>query len=187
MNQTYITDQTFDRTEYLSKNEYENCVFNSCSFKDNSLAGFKFIDCTFNSCNLSVNKLNQTVFQDVLFKDCKMLGLRFDTCSDFGLSISFENCQLNHASFYKLNLKNTLFIDTQLQEVDFSEADLSNSVFNNCNLLFSVFDRTTLDKVDFRTAINFSIDPEKNRIKKAKFSLQGVAGLLNKYDFIIEK
>ncbi|MFN6083504.1 MAG: pentapeptide repeat-containing protein [Fluviicola sp.] len=71
--------------------------------------------------------------------------------------------------------------------IDFSEADLSNSVFKNCNLLLSVFDRTTLDKADFRTAVNYSIDPEKNRIKKAKFSLQGVAGLLNKYDIIIEK
>lgn len=187
MNQAYISDQTFERTENLTKSEYENCVFKSCSFEDNSLSGFKFIDCTFISCNLSLSKLNQTVFQDVLFKDCKMLGLRFDSCSDFGLSFSFENCQLNHSSFYKLNLKNTLFIDTQLQEIDFSEVDLSNAVFKNCNLLLSVFDRTTLDKADFRSAVNYSIDPEKNRIKKAKFSLQGVAGLLNKYDIIIEK
>lgn len=187
MNPVYISDQTYNRTENLTKSEYENCVFNSCSFEDNILSGFKFIDCTFNCCNLSLCKLNQTVFQDVLFKDCKMLGLRFDSCSDFGLSISFENCQLNHSSFYKLNLKNTLFSDSQLQEIDFSEADLSNSVFKNCNLLLSVFERTTLDKADFRTAVNYSIDPEKNRIKKAKFSIQGVHGLLNKYDIIIEK
>lgn len=187
MNQTYISDQTFDKTENLTKSEFDNCVFNACTFEDNSIAGFKFIACTFNNCNLSLSKLNQTVFQDVLFNECKMLGLRFDTCSDFGLSFSFENCQLNHSSFYKLPLKNTRFIECQLQEIDFSEADLSNSVFKNCDLLHSVFERTTLDKVDFRSAFNFSFDPEKNRMKKAKFSLHGVVGLLNKYDIVIEK
>jgi len=31
------------------------------------------------------------------------------------------------------------------------------------------------------------IDPEVNRIKKAKFSVSGVPGLLNKYDIEIEK
>jgi fluoroquinolone resistance protein len=44
-----------------------------------------------------------------------------------------------------------------------------------------------LEKADFRTAYNYSIDPEKNRIKKAKFSIFGVTGLLDKYDIEIEK
>ena len=51
----------------------------------------------------------------------------------------------------------------------------------------ATFDNSNLEKVDFTTAFNFSIDPEINRIKKAKFSLAGVLGLLNKYDIIIEK
>jgi len=34
-----------------------------------------------------------------------MLGLRFDMCNAFGLSFSFEGCQLNHSSFYKTQLK----------------------------------------------------------------------------------
>ena len=32
-----------------------------------------------------------------------------------------------------------------------------------------------------------SIDPETNRIKKAKFSISGVLGLLHKYDIEIER
>jgi fluoroquinolone resistance protein len=51
----------------------------------------------------------------------------------------------------------------------------------------SVFDRTNLEKADFRSAGNYSIDPTTNKIKKARFSLDGVAGLLDKYDIEIVK
>ena len=38
-----------------------------------------------------------------------------------------------------------------------------------------------LQGADFRTAYNLSLDPEKNRIKKAMFSKEGALGLLLKY------
>ena len=40
---------------------------------------------------------------------------------------------------------------------------------------------------DFTTAHNYSIDPEINKIKKAKFSLSQLPGLLDKYDIVINK
>ena len=70
--------------------------------------------------------------------------------------------------------------------MDFTEADLNNSVFDKCDLLNSKFDVTVLEGTDFRTAFNYSIDPEKNKIKKAKFSASGISGLLDKYDIEIE-
>lgn len=115
-----------------------------------------------------------------------MLGLRFDNCNEFGLSFSFEGCQLIHSSFYKTGLKKTIFRDCQLQEIDFSEADLTSALFDNCNLQHATFDSTILEKADLRTSFNFSIDPELNRIKKAKFSLSGITGLLDKYEIEIE-
>ena len=186
MNETYFTDQTFDRIETLTKGEYEGCTFNSCNFSDSDLSGNKFSDCEFNECNLSLAKLHKTALRDVKFKDCKMLGLRFDTCNDFGLSFSFEGCQLNHSSFYKMNIKKTVFKNSQLQETDFTEADLTSALFENCNLSQATFDQTTLEKADLRTSYNYSIDPENNRLKKAKFSMEGVTGLLDKYDIEIE-
>jgi hypothetical protein len=51
----------------------------------------------------------------------------------------------------------------------------------------ATFENTNLEKADFRTSFNYSIDPEINRIKKAKFALPEVLGLLNKYDLVIEK
>jgi len=116
-----------------------------------------------------------------------MLGLRFDACSQFGLSFSFEGCQLNHSSFYKAKIKKTVFKNSQLQETDFAETDLTSSIFDNCNLTQAIFDHTILEKTDFRTSYNYSIDPETNQIKKARFSILGISGLLDKYDIDIEK
>ncbi len=190
MSAILIQGQTYDRISLtqtpLKKGEYEECMFNNVDFSEQDFSGFRFINCVFNNCNLSMVKLSKTGLQDILFKECKLLGLRFDQCSGFGLAMRFENCQLRHSSFYKCIMKKTPFQNCQLQEVDFSNADLSFSLFDFCDLQGAIFDSTNLDRSDFRTAHNFTIDPENNRIRKAKFSLNGVIGLLDKYDLIIE-
>jgi hypothetical protein len=50
----------------------------------------------------------------------------------------------------------------------------------------AVFNRTILKEADFLTAKNFIIDPDINTVRKAKFSIYGLMGLLNKYDIVIE-
>lgn len=115
-----------------------------------------------------------------------MLGLQFHHCSEFGISFTVENCILNHSSFYKLKIKKTVFRNSQLQETDFTACDLTGSLFEECDLARATFDSTILEKTDLRTAYNYSIDPETNKIKKAKFSLPGVPGLLHKYDIEID-
>jgi hypothetical protein len=52
-------------------------------------------------------------------------------------------------------------------------------------LLNSTFSNTNLEKADLSTSINFSIDPEKNKLKKAKFSVSGLVGLVAKYNIDI--
>jgi len=96
------------------------------------------------------------------------------------------NCQLNDSSFYKTKIRKTAFKNSQLQAADFAECDLTSAVFDNCNLMLAVFDRTIIEKADFRTSYNYSIDPAINKIKKAKFSISGLPGLLYKYDIEIE-
>jgi uncharacterized protein YjbI with pentapeptide repeats len=78
------------------------------------------------------------------------------------------------------------FKDSELKEVDFSEADLSGCVFDHCNLDRAIFDRTNLTRANFSNAINYSLDPGKNTVKKAVFSLNGLPGLLGKYDIVVE-
>ena len=186
MSQLYTEDQTFEKKDYsenfLPKGEYENCTFKNCIFSNSDLSNIKFSDCEFLNCDMTMAKIDGTAFRDAKFKDCKLLGLHFENCTDFLFSVGFENCNLNLSSFYKRSLKKTKFKNCTLQETDFSEADLLLSVFDNCDLSGSIFDRTNLEKVDFRTSYNFSIDPEKNQLKKAKFSRTELAGLLEKYN-----
>lgn len=73
-----------------------------------------------------------------------------------------------------------------MQEVDFTESDLNTAKFDNCNLGLSIFKNTILEKADFRTSYNYSIDPESCKIKGAKFARLGLAGLLDKYNLTIE-
>jgi fluoroquinolone resistance protein len=115
-----------------------------------------------------------------------MLGLHFMNCNPFLFTVDFDNCSLNVSSFYKMRLKKLRFKNSSLYDVDFTEADLTDAVFDNCDLAMATFDNTILEKADFLSAYNFSIDPEKNRMKKAKFPASGLAGLLDKYQLVIE-
>ncbi|WP_026995901.1 pentapeptide repeat-containing protein [Flectobacillus major] len=186
---SYQVDKKWMNTDFtitgFEKGEYENCVFINCNFHALNLSNYVFIDCQFIDSNLSTVSLNQTALRGITFKNCKLLGLIFDTCNDFLLALIFENCVLNHSSFYKRKLKKTVFKNTSLQEVDFSEADLSQAVFDNCDFFNATFGRTNLEKADLRTSYNYVLDPENNRIKKAQFSLSGLSGLLLKYDIVV--
>ena len=73
-----------------------------------------------------------------------------------------------------------------MKEVDFTEADLTESVLDGCDLTGAIFDATNLEKADLRTALHYSIDPQQNRIKKAKFSWPALTGLLDRYQIVID-
>jgi uncharacterized protein YjbI with pentapeptide repeats len=72
-----------------------------------------------------------------------------------------------------------------LKEVDLTEADLTEVKFLDCELLDALFDRSNLEKADFSSARHYRIDPTVNNIKKAKFSLDGLPGLLTAYNIDI--
>ncbi len=172
--------------ELLEKGEYDNCEFTNCQMRELDLSGYIFADCLFKDCDLSMSTLLNTAFSNVKFMNCKLLGLQFDQCHAFMFSVRFELCQLNLSSFYQRKLKKGWFKDCQLHEVDFTEADLNKTIFDNCDLNSAIFDRTNLESADFRTSFNYTLDPDLNKVKKARFSLQGLPGLLGKYDLRIE-
>jgi fluoroquinolone resistance protein len=187
LEQAYYQDQTFDRSDWLAKGEYENCTFSNCYLSETDLSSFKFIDCVFTGCNLSMALLAGTVFRDVTFDTCKMLGLDFEKSSEYGLSFTFNHCILESASFKKAKIKRTLFNTCSLINTDFSEADLTEAIFKNCDMADAYFDNTLLQKADFTSSYNYAMDPDANKIKKAQFSAKGLEGLLRKYDLVIIK
>ncbi len=178
---------TFDKAASLDGyRRFEQCTFKNCDLGYASLSGMLFTDCAFENCNLSLAKIEKTGFQDVSFKGCKMSGLNFSHGNDFGLKMGFENCQLDDTVFFKKKLKNTTFRQCSLKNADFTECDLTAAVFDNCDLELAVFERTILKDADLRTAYNFTIDPEKNALYGARFSLYGLQGLLVKYGVAVE-
>lgn len=186
-----MINKTFENLKINKANtieigNYENCEFIDCNFSDTDLSKFSFLECKFMRCNLSNAMLRDTSLKDVRFEDSKLLGLSFFECNKFLFSVAFEKCNLSFSSFYKLKMKKTIFKNCLLQEVDFNETDLSSALFDNCDFSNAQFNFTNLEKADLRTSFHYIIDPEQNRIKKTKFSMAGITGLLVKYDIEVE-
>lgn len=184
-----VQDQTITNKHFTSTQtatEYEACEFINCNFAMADFSNFRFVDCTFTDCDVSNARLTKTTLNDVKFTGCKLLGLHFHECSETLFTVSFRNCNLSFSSFYRRTMKKAVFEACLLHEADFTEANLTGSTFDGCDLNRSVFENTVLEKVDFSTAFNFVIDPERNRLKKARFSNASLAGLLAKYDLHID-
>jgi|TARA_B110000093_G_C12949139_1_gene401662 uncharacterized protein YjbI with pentapeptide repeats len=186
----YFDSENFIKIDFnktnLKKGEYDNCIFEQCNFENTNLSNIHFIECEFVDCNFSNSIVKNTAFRAVKFSKSKMIGIKFYECNTFLLNFTFDNCQLNFSSFYKLKIPQTLFNECNLEEVDFTEANLNNSRFHISNFNNAIFNETNLEKTDFKTAFNFSIDPENNMLKSAKFSKENIGGLLSKYKVIIE-
>ncbi|MEZ5044675.1 MAG: pentapeptide repeat-containing protein [Saprospiraceae bacterium] len=190
MKETYYESKTFKSQDYsetkIRKKEFVDCTFIDCNFANCDFLGTQFIDCEFNSCNFSLAKFVETGLKNVHFIHSKLMGIDFQYCSDFLLAMSFDDCSLEFTNFYQKKLTNTTFRDCNIEKADFSEANLTGSSFLDCDLTNAVFDHSILTQVDFRTARYYQIDPSRNTIKKAKFSREGLAGLLYHLDIDID-
>lgn len=183
------TDQLFDPTtgapNQWANQTFEQCVFRHLNLAKASLAGANFIDCRFEHCNLWLALLNGTKLTDVAFVQCNLVNVNFEPCNPFGFFVRFEACQLDQAYFFGQNLKKTQFVDCSLKEARFINCDLTGAAFRHANLEQAHFEDNILNQVDFLTAYNITLDPEKNTLKKAKFPLDELPGLLSKYELIV--
>ena len=169
----------------LRNREFYKCTFVMCDFTKSDLRGNDFEDCTFQDCNFSMTEIEGVGFRSAAFIGCKILGIDFTRCNKLMFSFRFENCILDYCTFFGTKLKKTHFIKCSLKEVDFGETDLTSSLFTNTDLMGAQFSNTVLEKADFSSATNFAIDPESNKLKKAKFSALQLEGLLYKYQLDI--
>ena len=183
-------NKTFEKIIYADKNtpnrEFESCEFVNCDFSNTLFTSSFFTNCTFIDCNLAMTKFDNCQLDNITFKGCKLLGVNFSSCNDFLFSLNFDGCILDCCSFLRKKMPKTLFVNSSIRDADFTACDLTNSTFKNTDLTNSVFARTILKGANFLTAKNYNIDPENNTITKAKFSLQDVVGLLNKYNIEIK-
>jgi fluoroquinolone resistance protein len=169
----------------LDLDEYEGEHFERLTLINTNLRDKKFVDCIFEGCSISSVKIDGALMQ-VAFKESKLEGINFFTAKQTLMRVSFYNCVIRHCSFAQLKLRDTKFVNCRMQNVDFAEtdmteADFSNSLFEDC-----VFQHTILTKANFTDAQGYVIDPTRNIIRKAKFNMPDVLGLLSSFDIVIE-
>lgn len=183
--ENYFADEDFVGSP-LDEGEYEQCIFSKIDMAGKNITKYVFIDCEFIDCDLSNANLSGTAFRNVQFKNCKLLGLRFDSCDPFLFEVHFYSCQLDHASFHKCSMKEATFENSSARNVDFTSAILSGARFRDTNLEGAAFENTDLSESDLSGAVNFIILPSINNIKNARFSLEGLPGLLTEYNIKID-
>ena len=192
MAEKIIQDRVFEQKDIqdfawgLGGYELDNCRFLNVKGQNLVLSGIRFMDCHFEDCDLSMAKVEGAVFQNVRFKGCKLMGVLFDSCDPFSLELQFEHCNLDHSSFMGLKIHNAVFKHCSLKGVDFTRAQLKGACFVEADLLDARFDQTFLEKADFTGALHYTIQPSKNKLKSATFSLDGIAGLLTEYGIKIK-
>ena len=183
-------DQQFISEDYIQKGiphgAYEYCNFTKCNFSKIDLSQMRFIECVFTECDLSNITLSNTSLQGVIFQSCKMIGTQFDEINPFNFSASFEQCNLNHSTFYKMLMKKMKFVKCSFLEADFTEADCQGVIFDQCDFSLAHFNGTNLQNTDFSTSENYTISPISNAIKGATFSKDGIEGLLKVFGVIVK-
>lgn len=88
-------------------------------------------------------------------------------------------------NFSSLKMKRTDFLGSKVKECHFNDTFLVEADFRECDLQGSLFHHADLSKADFRDAKNYSIDPQLNFLKKARFSVPDALSLLNFFDIEI--
>ncbi|RZL34968.1 MAG: pentapeptide repeat-containing protein, partial [Pedobacter sp.] len=141
----YQLDKEFNNLIYnrndLNHKEFEGCTFNKCDFSACNFIDCTFIDCNFNECNFNQAQINHTKFRTVHFDNCEFREVNFAMCDASIFEMHFENCILDFAKFYALNLKPCTFANSSLIAVDFMKADVSGVQFINCDLYRAEFDQ----------------------------------------------
>lgn len=180
---------SFEKENYVEQKLegfFEDCEFTECDFTDAQIENSGFTNCKFFHCNFSNAKLIKTSLTDCHFLHCKMMGISFDLCENFFYTLQVKDSTLDYASLYNLKLRLSKFTNCSFRESDLTRTDFTSAIFNHCDFTAAHFEQTNLEKADLHTSRNYLIDPEKNKIKKARFSMHQVLGLLYKYDIIIE-
>lgn len=189
MEATFHEKKTFDKIVHTGREVhnkvFEECIFTQCDFSESSFAKSRFMDCFFIDCNLTMAGLRNCGMQNISFRECKLLGVNFSECEDFLFGVRFESCVLDYASFMDKKMPKTPFRHVSLKNAVFIKTDLTGCIFEEADLEGAVFDETKLEGADLTGAFHYDIDPTRNRVRKARFSMQGLPGLLHRFDIRI--
>lgn len=170
-------------------------VFQDCQFVNIRAPGAVFVNsqftsCSFRSCDLSNAAWPESSIRDSVFASSKLTGSDFSVASWSAFSAAspnrFEECDLSYANFVSAITGKVVFARSRMTDTAFGMADLTGAAFDDCELANADFLHAILERCDFTTAHNFSIDPRSVRLRGARFSKHGLAGLVQSLGISIE-
>ncbi len=153
-----------------SGREFVRCTFRTLSLPESNWQGTRLDDCIFEACDLTRMRAAKMAARGINFLNCRLMGIDWTELRP-NPTVSFDECNLQYASFVNINLTGTRFghcrlteahfIDSRLVDVDFTDSEMSGSRFEHCDVRGA----------DFSRAHGFFIDPAKNKVKDAWISM----------------
>ncbi len=185
-----FTDHVFQNLD-LRQQVIEGCSFDACTFNQSSFSGAtlkncRFVDCIFEHCDLSNTQLTSSTLRSVKFQNSKLVGINWTAASEV-MHLAWYECILNYGNFSGLDLRKCVLFQCMAIEADFIQTNFSEANLGATDFASARFASTNLIKADFRQARNYSIRPDSNKIKNAKFSLPEATLLLYGLDIILEQ
>ncbi|MBN2554351.1 MAG: pentapeptide repeat-containing protein [Anaerolineales bacterium] len=173
----HIFGASFDACEFIKVDFREamlsNCVFHNCTFRECDLSMVSLDNSRFTGAAFIKSKLVGINWTTANWSG----GMR--------LPLSYCGCTLNHATYFGLNLEKWRWIDCEAVDVDFREALLREADFGGTDLRDSLFMHTQMQGADLSRARNYHIAASDNNILGAKFSLPEAMSLLEALGIVL--
>ena len=170
--------------KHITGKNFDNCTFYKCSLKGCFFEDCVFEKCTFDECALSLITFKDSSFSGVQINGSKAIGIIWHS-ADNPLSVNFNNSRISYSSFFGKNLKKAQFINCIADDVDFTNCNLTQANFAGADLKNAIFLNTDITMGNFVGAINYTIELNNNKTKKAKFSLPEALCFLYNLDIIL--
>lgn len=169
----------------LRGKSFASCRFDNLRLTEVPLSDCTFEDCVFESCDLTMAKVSGAAFHEVLFQRSKLMGIDWTPVRGLIFTVTFDGCNLTHATFAQRKMCGTHFLDCKAHEVTFLSVDLSQAVFAGSDLLGARFIDTELNEADLSQARNYQINPQQNRLRKTRFSQEAAIALAGEMGVIV--
>ena len=182
-------EQLTVQDEHIAYKNFDECVFQGCTFHETCFHGCRFLHCVFKNCDFQLIHVKGCTFMNARFEDSRVIGVNWTEASwpERGLltSLHFFRCVLNHSTFMGLPLRKMTFQECIAKDVDFAEANLTQADCANTDFSQSRFFHTNLTQANFSGARNYAIAAHLNTLKQTKFSLPDAMALLYSLDIVL--
>ncbi len=170
--------------EFAGKNFYD-CRFEGLAIMEANFKGCTFEECSFSQCDFTMAQLRGAQLRGASFQNCKLMGIDWSPAGGLTFAVSFDACVLTHCLFSDLRMKRTRIADCKVHEATFSGVDLEGADFSGSDLRGSRFQETNLEHADLSSAHNYAINPDDNRLRDTKFSVEAALSLVSRFGIIV--